>query len=67
MLELLPLEAMLQFFRDKFRQQEVFHIVKSLTYFDDAENYADPLVFDQSITWSSVKGKILLAIRDSGE
>lgn len=64
LLDLLPLEEMLHVFRDKFRQQEVFHIVKSLTYFDDAENYANPLVFDQSVTWSSVKDKILLAVRN---
>lgn len=63
LLDLLPLEAMLQSFRDKFRQQEVFHIVKSLTFFDDADNYADPTVFDTSVSWENVKKKMLAAVR----
>jgi len=67
LLEHLSLGEMLALFRDKFRQQEVFHIVKSLTYFDDAENYAAPLVFDQSVTWNRVKDKILLAVCGLGE
>jgi hypothetical protein len=46
----LPLAEMLQLFSQKFQQHEVFHVIKSLSYFEDAENYPDPLVFDKSVT-----------------
>jgi hypothetical protein len=30
---------MISLFQQKFKMHEVFHIIKSLTYFDDAEQY----------------------------
>lgn len=36
---------------------------KSLTYFEDAEQYADPKVFDETVTWKKVKSKILKAVQ----
>ncbi len=58
LLDLLSLKEMLRLFSEKFKQQEIFHIIKSLTYFEDAELYADPRVFDSSVTWDTVKNKI---------
>jgi len=54
----MPLENMIQLFQEKFIQHEIFHIVKSLTYFSDAEQSADPVVFDQTVTWSKVKSVV---------
>jgi Nucleotidyl transferase AbiEii toxin, Type IV TA system len=51
----LSVAEMLRLFSEKFKQQEIFHVIKSLTYFDDAENYADPMVFDKTDTWEKVK------------
>jgi len=56
--EILPLAEMLTIFKTKFAQFEVFHIVKSLTYFEDAENFADPIVFDKKVSWTKVKKSI---------
>lgn len=53
--DILTIEEMLSIFQNKFKQHEVFHIVKSLTYFEDAEAFADPIVFDKKITWVKVK------------
>lgn len=50
LLQQMPLEIMLKLFKEQFKQYEIFHVVKSLTYFEDAEHYADPLVFDQKVT-----------------
>ncbi|MDX2245185.1 MAG: nucleotidyl transferase AbiEii/AbiGii toxin family protein [Bacteroidia bacterium] len=60
----LPLEMMLQLFKEKFKQYEVFHIVKSLIYFEDAEQYADPIVFDKRVTWAKVKSDITDAVKN---
>jgi predicted nucleotidyltransferase component of viral defense system len=63
LLDHLPLPDMLQLFSEKFKQQEIFHIIKSLTYFEDAEGYADPKVFDKTLTWKRVKNKIFKAVQ----
>jgi len=59
----IPLSEMLRLFSEKFQQQEIFHIIKSLTYFEDAEQYADPNVFDKMVTWAKVKNKILEVVQ----
>lgn len=55
LLQQMSLEEILRLFREKFKQHEIFHIVKSLTYFEDAEQSADPRVFDKKVTWPKVK------------
>ncbi len=64
LLDLLPLAEMLHLFLEKFKQHEIFHVVKSLTYFEDAEGYADPMVFDPSVTWEKVKKVVRKAVVD---
>ncbi len=63
LLNVLPISEMLRLFSDKFKQQEVFHIIKSLTYFEDAEDYADPIVFDKTLTWEKVKSEVFKAVQ----
>jgi hypothetical protein len=42
---------------------EVFHIIKSLTYFEDAEQFANPVVFDKSVSWHKVKTLIQESVK----
>jgi hypothetical protein len=63
LLDLLPLPEMLRLFSEKFKQQEIFHVIKSLTYFEDAEQYADPIVFDTKITWEKVKSRVFKEVQ----
>ncbi len=58
LLQQMTLESLLQLFKRKFKQHELFHVIKSLTYFKDAENEADLIVFDKKITWEKVKSSI---------
>jgi hypothetical protein len=51
----MSLPVLLTLYQDKFQNQTVFHVLKSLTYFYDAEKYADPIVFDKKVTWEKVK------------
>ena len=64
LLELISMEEMLLLFKEKFKQHEIFHVVKSLSYFEDAENYADPNVFDPSVTWNKVKSTIRKTVKN---
>lgn len=63
LLDQLPLSEILHLFAEKFKQQEVFHVIKSLTYFEDAEQYAAPKVFDETITWEKVKIQVSKAVQ----
>jgi predicted nucleotidyltransferase component of viral defense system len=62
LMEHLSIDEMLGLFKEKFRQHEVFHVIKSLSYFEDAENYPDPQIFDPSLTWETVKISIRRAV-----
>lgn len=63
LLEILPLDQILELFSLKFKQYEVFHVIKSLNYFEDAENNHDLMVFDKKITWEKVKMTIQKEVR----
>ncbi len=54
---------MSELYHKKYRHETVFHVVRSLTYFEDAEEDADPFVFDKSVTWEKVKETIREAVR----
>lgn len=66
LLEHLSLETMLDLFQQKFKLYEIFHIIKSLTYFEDAESFADPVVFDKSVSWQKVKTLIQESVKKLG-
>jgi predicted nucleotidyltransferase component of viral defense system len=54
----IPLADMLMAFEDKFKTQNTYQVVKSLTYFADADVFDDPIVFDTKLTWAKVKTSI---------
>lgn len=63
LLDYLTIQQMLELFSLKFRQFEIFHVLKSLNYFDDAEKYPDPVLFDKTVTWNKVKSKIQSTVK----
>lgn len=48
------LPALLNFYAEKYGESSVFHALRSLTYFEDAEADADPALFED-ISWNKVK------------
>ncbi|MBU4487324.1 MAG: nucleotidyl transferase AbiEii/AbiGii toxin family protein [Candidatus Delongbacteria bacterium] len=54
-------EDMFRLFDNKFKNANKFHVIKSLTYFTDADNEPDP-VTTKKISWKSIKAAILLEI-----
>ena len=52
------LDAMLNAYEEKFKIQNAFQVLKSLTYFADADEFADPVVFDKKMTWDKIKTSI---------
>lgn len=57
------LADMLGFFTAKYANSDPGYVVRSLTYFDDAEPQADPIVLNGSM-WPDVKQRVLQAVRD---
>ena len=51
----ISLEEMLTAYEEKFQTQNMYQVVKSITYFTDADEFADPKVFDKNLTWSKIK------------
>ena len=49
---------MLTAYEEKFQTQNMYQVVKSITYFTDADEFADPKVFDKNLTWSKIKKSI---------
>lgn len=50
-------EDMLRFYSDKYNDGNIFLVLKSLVYFDDAELEPMPYMFEQ-IEWQDIKFKI---------
>jgi hypothetical protein len=46
-------------YKTMFGHSIIFHVLKSLTYFDDAELNPNPLTMDKSISWPIIKKKIV--------
>jgi len=55
------LSELMDFFRLKFPSIDTFHILRSLTYFEDAENEKDPRLL-KKITWPQVKTRVTDAV-----
>lgn len=54
------LKEMITFYNTKYQDGSEFMVMKSLTYFDDAEKEEMPIMFDE-INWEEIKNKILIA------
>ncbi len=46
-------------YREKYKTNNLFMMLKSLTYFDDAERTETPVLLAESVSWPDVKTKIL--------
>lgn len=57
------LPQMLEAYSSMFQHSTLFHVIRSLSFFEDAESDADPVVFDKKVTWSLVKSTISKAVQ----
>lgn len=58
-----PLSHCLEFYRRKFAARDIGHVVRSLTYFDDADN-EPPLNLLIDVDWEGVKSELTNAVDD---
>ncbi len=57
------IDELFSFYSEKYPHQATFHVIRSLSYFEDAEIQPNPIVFDKTITWEIVKQKIISTIQ----
>ncbi len=58
LLQQFALPEILDLYHKKYQHSTIFHVIKSLTWFEDAETDPDPIVLDKKITWQKVKNRI---------
>jgi predicted nucleotidyltransferase component of viral defense system len=63
LLQQFSIDDLFSFYIEKYPHQTTFHVIRSLTYFEDAEIQPNPIVFDKTITWEVVKHKIIMTIQ----
>ena len=63
LLKRFSLEQMLAFYSEKYNDGSSFMVLKSLTYFDDAEEDPSPKIIDKSLKWTNIKTTIEDAVR----
>jgi predicted nucleotidyltransferase component of viral defense system len=62
LLEQYSLDQMLQFFSAMYPHSTLFHVIKSLAWFADADPQSPPKVLDKKVTWGKVKERIEKAV-----
>ena len=52
---------LLHFYQEKYHDGSVFHVLKSLSYFDDADEDEDPVMLDP-VQWGEIKEHVLKSL-----
>jgi len=63
LLDVFSLDEMIGFYRAKYSSRDIFHLLRSLVYFNDAELQKDPDPL-KKVTWSQVKSKVQKAVKE---
>lgn len=58
-------QQVLQWYEQMFKHSTSFHVIRSLTYFEDAEQTEMPVVFDKKVTWAKVKERLIQIVREN--
>lgn len=62
LLEQYSLPQILELYSGKYQHATLFHVIKSLTWFEDAEPQILPDVLNKKVTWEKVKKRIEQAV-----
>ena len=63
LLDYYNIEQMIDFYKRKYSSHDIFHLLRSLIYFEDAEKQKDPDPL-KKITWKNVKIKVEKAVKN---
>ena len=63
LLQVYSLDQMLHFFKRKYSLTDVWHLIRSLSYFGNAEMHQTPIISYRSSTWEEVKDLITDSVK----
>ena len=49
------MNELLALYNEKYKHATIFHVIKSINYFEEAEAEPDPIVVNKKVTWMKVK------------
>jgi len=52
------LPKILDMYQVKYQHTTIFHVIKSITYFQEADTEPDPVIIDKKVSWITVKRKL---------
>lgn len=55
LLKRFSLSELLSLYQKKYQHSTIFHVIKSISYFDDADAEPDPIIIDKKVNWMKVK------------
>ncbi len=55
----------LSWYTQMFQHSTSLHVIRSLTYFEDAEMTEMPVVFDKTLTWEKVKKRLVSIVKNN--
>lgn len=58
-------QQILEWYDKMFQHSTSLHVIRSLTYFEDAEQTEMPVVFDKKASWGEVKKRMVQVVRDN--
>lgn len=56
-------KEILAWYNNMFKHSTSFHVIRSLTYFEDAEQTEMPVIFDEKVSWNAVKKRMKDVVR----
>jgi predicted nucleotidyltransferase component of viral defense system len=58
LLKKFSLPEILEMYQHKYQHTTIFHVIKSITYFHEADTEPDPIVIDKKVKWNTIKKKL---------
>jgi len=65
LLERYSIQEILTFYERKFPGHDTFSVIRSLSYFDDAEEEPDPIML-ADVSWEQVQASAIQAVQSAG-
>ena len=62
LLDMYSLAEMIEFYKAKYASHDIFHLIRALAYFTDAEKQKDPDTL-KKMTWKQVKTKMQITVK----
>lgn len=63
LLKSFDMKELIENYKKMFFHDSAFQLIKSLSYFTDAEPDPEPIVFDKDLKWQEIKSEILRAVQ----